>query len=179
MHPLLDPREPPDAADTIVVESTYGNRPHVPDGPDVLGEAIRRTVSRGGSVLIPAFAVDRTELVLLELARLARAGEIPRVPVFLDSPMALAALDIYRAAFDAGRLALPAEPDPFDPGDLRVARTAQESALLNDPSVPCIIVSASGMATGGRVVHHFEIATPRPAEHGHPRGLSGSRDPRA
>ena len=161
-HPLLDPPAPPDAADTIVVESTYGNRRQVADDPDALGEVIRRTVRRGGSVLIPAFAVDRTELVLLELARLTRAGEIPRVPVFLDSPMALAALDIYRTALAAGRLALPTRPDPFDPGELRFARTAQESAELNDPAVPCVIVSASGMATGGRVVHHLRTQLPDP-----------------
>jgi metallo-beta-lactamase family protein len=113
-------------------------------------------------VLIPAFAVDRTEVVLHALARLRREAAIPDVPVHVDSPMALAALDIYRRAVEAGaddvRDDLP--PDPFDLGDVRLAATVEESMELNEPRQPCIIVSASGMASGGRVVHHLAHLAP-------------------
>ncbi len=149
-HPLVAPREDPPAADVVVVESTYGDRSH-PAGSTVLADAVRRTIGRGGTVLIPAFAVDRTELVLLELGRSIEAGRIPDVPVFVDSPMALAALDVYRGALgSAGRamdLGIP---------DLRPVPTAQGSQELNRPRTPCVIVSASGMATGGRIVHHLK-----------------------
>ena len=160
-HPLLRPREAPPAADTVVIESTYGNRSH-PDDMDheVLADAVRRTVERGGSVLVPAFAVDRTELVLLAVARLMSAGRIPPVPVFVDSPMALSALAIY------GRPELSAEllPGAFDEiariPRLHTARTPEESARLNSPAEPSIVISASGMASGGRVVHHLRTMLP-------------------
>jgi metallo-beta-lactamase family protein len=163
-HPLLLPPDPPPRSDTVVVESTYGDRTHPSPDPTELADAVCRTVERGGVVLIPAFAVDRTELVLLSLRRLMAAGRIPRVPVFLDSPMATAALDVYRRALAAPdpeiRPDVRGRGDIFDPGDLRVARTAIESERLNRPSSPCIIVSASGMATGGRVVHHLRHQLP-------------------
>jgi metallo-beta-lactamase family protein len=106
--------------------------------------------------------------VLIALARLMRAGEIPHVPVFVDSPMALAALRVYREAMSAADPQLRPEiveryrrgDDPFDTGDLRVARTAEESMRLNEPGMPCVIVSSSGMATGGRVVHHLKHLLP-------------------
>ena len=167
-HPLLVPPAPPPAASAIMIESTYGDRrhPHTDDTP--LVDAVRRTLDRGGSVVIPAFAVDRTEIVLLSLRSAMRAGLLPVVPVFLDSPMALAALRVYREALSAAdpevRPALVEQAraghDPFDPGDLREAATAAESIRLNQPDQPCIIVSASGMASGGRVVHHLAHLLP-------------------
>ncbi|QBR91406.1 MBL fold metallo-hydrolase RNA specificity domain-containing protein [Nocardioides euryhalodurans] len=163
-HPLLRPPADPPRVDTIVVESTYGDRTHPTPDPSILADAVRRTVERGGSVLIPAFAVDRTELVLLELRRLMEAGDIPRVPVFVDSPMALAALDVYRRALTSGSEQLRPEilgrRDVFDAGDLRVTRTVEESRQLNRPAYPSIVVSASGMAAGGRVVHHLAEQLP-------------------
>lgn len=163
-HPLLRPPLPPPAVSVIVIESTYGNRVHAADEPDVLADAIRRTVGRGGSVLIPAFAVDRTELVLLELYRLMSAGEIPRVPVFLDSPMALAALEVYRAAVVAGSPQLRPEATELlaalDLLRVRGVPDAAGSMRLNRPGSPCIVVSASGMATGGRVIHHLAHQLP-------------------
>jgi len=157
-HPLLLAREAPPAARTVVIESTYGDRAHPVDGApthEILADAIRRTVQRGGSVLIPAFAVDRTELVLHALSKLAAAGEIPSIPVYVDSPMALAALDVYRgqAARQDLRADLPARL--VDLANLHTAHSAQESMQLNEPRTPSIIISASGMATGGRVVHHL------------------------
>ncbi len=164
-HPLLRAPEPPAGADVLVLESTYGDRAHPPRTSTLPG-AIRRTVARGGVVLIPAFAVDRTEVLLMELKRLMGAGEAPRVPVFVDSPMALAALEIYRTAVRVGapdvRPDLAGTDDLFDPGDLREVRSVEESKRLNDPQHPCIIVSASGMATGGRVVHHLAGLLPDP-----------------
>lgn len=165
VHPLLRPPAEPGPADTVVVESTYGDRRHVPQEPGLLGATIRRTVGRGGSVLIPAFAVDRTELVLMELRRLVQAGEIPRLHVYVDSPMALAALAAYRRAIVGGSSQIGADVDPealFEAGDLHAVRTPEESARLNQPPYPCIVISASGMGAGGRVVHHLAHQLPDP-----------------
>lgn len=155
-HELVPDREPPPAVDTVVVESTYGDRQHPPATSSALADAVRRTIGRGGSVLVPAFAVDRTELVLLALGRLMRDGGIPTVPVYVDSPMALATLDVYRSSLGA------AMPKDLGVPDLRRATTAQESARLNSPDRPCIVVSASGMAAGGRVTHHLAHQLPDP-----------------
>jgi metallo-beta-lactamase family protein len=116
-------------------------------------------------VLVPAFAVDRTELVLLELDRLRRAGRIPDVPLYVDSPMALEALEVYRrATHDPGTLlrAGRAGRDLLDIAGVRAVRDAGESARLNQPAYPCILISASGMASGGRVVHHLRHQLPDP-----------------
>lgn len=169
-HPLLLPAQPPPAAGTLVVESTYGDRTHPEPDDRPLRDAVRRTLDRGGVVVVPAFAVDRTEAILVELGRLMRTGRLPAVPVFVDSPMALAALRVYREALCAGDPQLRPElvaaaragRDLFDPGDLREATTVAESVLLNHPSMPCIVVSASGMASGGRVVHHLAHLLPDP-----------------
>ena len=157
-HPLLLAREAPPAARTVVIESTYGDRAHPVDGaPDheVLAAAIRRTVRRGGSVIIPAFAVDRTELVLHALSQLVAAGQIPAVPVYVDSPMALAALDVYRSQKVRQDLRPDLPAHLVDLPNLHTAHSAQESMHLNNPETPSVIISASGMATGGRVVHHL------------------------
>jgi metallo-beta-lactamase family protein len=165
-HPILNPPAPPPDADVVLVESTYGDRGHEDPG-EVLADAVRRTVARGGSVVIPAFAVDRTEILLHELSRLIRSGAIPDVPVYVDSPMALAALSLYREAIKARSEEIRAEllddgDDPFDHEYFREAHTVEESKQLNDPVSPVIIVSASGMATGGRVVHHLAGMLPDP-----------------
>jgi metallo-beta-lactamase family protein len=164
-HPLLLPPADPPVADVIVVESTYGDRTHPEPDDNLLADAVRRTVRRGGTVLVPAFAVDRTELVLLELDRLRRAGRIPAVPVYVDSPMALAALDVYRKAarHPDGRVRRgTAGQDLLRISDVHAVHDAAESARLNDPAYPCILISASGMASGGRVVHHLRHQLPDP-----------------
>ncbi|MDH5371619.1 MAG: MBL fold metallo-hydrolase, partial [Acidimicrobiia bacterium] len=101
-HPVLDPPDPPPSAGTVIMESTYGDTEHLEeDGTEQLGEVIARTAGRGGAVVIPAFAVDRTEVILMALRRLTQAGKIPEMPVFLDSPMARSALGFYvRAVVD-------------------------------------------------------------------------------
>jgi len=166
-HPLLRNPEPPPEADAILIESTYGDRRHPPASSLAAFEAaIVRTAARGGSVVIPSFAVDRTEVVLLELRRLAREGRIPSLPVYVDSPMALAALGLYRAAIAEGsdeiKPGFRGDGDPFDPGRLLEAHDITESRAINDQRFPCIIISASGMATGGRVLHHLANRLPDP-----------------
>ena len=162
-HPVLFPRARPPAAHTVVIESTYGDRnhPEVDPGHHVMADAIRRTIRRGGSIVIPAFAVDRTEIVLLAIADLVESGAVPDVPVWVDSPMALAALEIYRDPAHASEV----RPEALDRlrrlSGLRTAHTAEESIRLNNPGTPCIIVSASGMASGGRVVHHLRYLLPQ------------------
>jgi metallo-beta-lactamase family protein len=159
-HPILCPPAPVPDVDVALVESTYGDRDHDDQASrEVFRDAILRTARRGGTVLIPAFAVDRTEVVLLEIKRLIEAGEIPDLPVFTDSPMALAALDVYRAAIARGGAEIQPgfvrHEDPFDPGRLTEIRDVAASKQLNEQRFPSIIISASGMATGGRVLHHL------------------------
>ena len=160
-HPVLRPRDEPPVARTVVLEATYGDRVHADTEREheKLAAAVRRTVERGGTVVIPAFAVDRTELVLLTLADLTARGEIPDVPIHVDSPMALQALAVYREAAFADEL-LADRVDAIEAlGHVSAARTASESRRL-DESGPSIIISASGMATGGRVVHHLRSLLP-------------------
>ena len=162
-HPLLRGPEELSPVDHVVVESTYGDRRHQPGRTDELGAVLRRVLGRGGVALVPAFAVDRTPLLLHEIRALVAAGRVPDVPVFVDSPMALKALDVYRSALgvDEYRPEVLAEANPFDPGRLALVHAPQESEKLNDPHHPCIVVSASGMAEGGRVLHHLEHQLPR------------------
>jgi len=164
-HPVLRPPAPIGAADVVVMESTYGNRLHDDAGAvERFRDAVVRTVARGGTVLIPAFAVDRTEVVLYHLRRLVLAGEIPAVPVYVDSPMALRALTTYREAVDRRdpeiQAGLGADGDPFDAGQVTEIHDAQQSMDLAALRTPAIIVSAAGMATGGRVVHHLARLLP-------------------
>ncbi|MFD0377576.1 MBL fold metallo-hydrolase RNA specificity domain-containing protein [Streptomyces sp. NPDC127112] len=168
-HPLLLPPEPFTGADALLMESTYGNRRHDHEtARREFASVITRALSRSGTVVIPAFAIDRTEVVLHELAALRDDGTLPRhVPVYVDSPMALAALDVYRDAvrshapelrpeiIAAGEAAI--SPDPF-----LAARTVQESIDINGATGPAIIVSSAGMATGGRVLHHLHRILPDP-----------------
>ncbi|MGZ6205709.1 MAG: MBL fold metallo-hydrolase RNA specificity domain-containing protein [Candidatus Binataceae bacterium] len=167
-HPLLRAPEPPAAADVIVIESTYGDRRHDDDASLALFEqALARTIARGGITIIPSFAVDRTEVVLFHLDRLVRARRIPAVPVYVDSPMASAALKLYRAAAECGdeemRPEVAASSEAFDSGSVTEVRTVEESIALNALAGPAIIISASGMATGGRVLHHLTHRLPDPA----------------
>lgn len=167
-HPILCPPSPIGRADVVVMESTYGNRFHDDaDAVDRFGSAISKTVARGGTVLIPAFAVDRTEVVLFHLRRMVEAGSVPDVPIYVDSPMALNALAVYRRAIAepsadiATDVALAARnSDLFDGGRVTEVRDVEDSKALADLHGPMIIVSASGMATGGRVVHHLRRLLP-------------------
>jgi len=166
-HPLLRSPAPAPAADWMLVESTYGDRSHDDAHVlDALADAVSATARRGGVVVIPAFAVDRTELVLFQLRALEAAGRIPRLPVFVDSPMALAALRVYRRALAEGwdevEPALRGRDEMLDPGELHEVREPRESRALCEAAGPFIVISASGMATGGRVLHHLAERLPDP-----------------
>ncbi|MCL4747909.1 MAG: MBL fold metallo-hydrolase [Burkholderiaceae bacterium] len=149
------------SADTLIVESTYGDRRHAPDdASEHIAATVRDTAARGGTVLIPSFAIGRAQTVMLALFRLKQRGEIPDLPVFLDSPMAINATELYRKYRAMHRLSL---------ADVRgmcsvakLVRTADESKSLATLRVPSVIISASGMATGGRVLHHLKRLAPDP-----------------
>lgn len=154
--------------DVILTESTYGDREHVAPTTD-FEKCINETVALGGSILIPAFAVDRTEIILMKIRELMEEGKIPRIPVYADSPMALKALDYYRDAINTESKEIRPEviakwknKDPFDSGTLVELHSVDESKTINNPTQPCIIISASGMGTGGRVVHHLRQMLPNP-----------------
>lgn len=166
-HPVLRPRDEPPGSPFVLVESTYGDREH-PDAQgmehEAMAAAIRRTIARGGSVLVPAFAIDRTENVLKALTELREAGRIPKdVPIYVNSPMAVAALAVYREAEGRGELREDIQPeDFFNLPTLREITDPDDSKRLNHPDDPSIIISSSGMATGGRVLHHLEAMLPDP-----------------
>src|SRR5271157_5914850 len=159
-HPLLRPPSPIPAVNVVVVESTYGDRLH--DDVESLRrfeEAIVRTAARGGVIVIPSFAVDRTEVILFNIRSLAQAGRIPDLPVYVDSPMALASLRVYKDAIASRspevRDDVAGHPEVLDSGQLTEVKTVEDSIALNFQTGPMIIISASGMATGGRVLHHL------------------------
>ena len=163
-HPVLRAREIPGGAPMVLIESTYGDREHPePAGEthEELADAIRRTINRGGSVLIPAFAVDRTELVLKTLGEMRKEGRIPEVPIFVNSPMGIRALQVYQDADGELREDLSAH-EFADLANVHEVLSQEDSMKLNNPKWPCIIISSSGMATGGRVVHHLERMLPDP-----------------
>lgn len=152
-------------ADVLLVESTYGNRLHPTEDVQArLGEIVRATVRRGGSVLLPSFAVGRAQALLLVLQRLKAAGEIPtELPIFLDSPMAIAATTLYEK--HRRLLRVPTREMQTLCDGVRLVGKAKESEKITNPRWPCVIISASGMATGGRVLHHLEAMAPNPRHH--------------
>jgi metallo-beta-lactamase family protein len=148
-------------ADYLLVESTYGNRVHSTEDPETaLADVIGRTAARGGSVVIPAFAVGRTQTLLYHLQQIKAARRIPDIPVYVDSPMAIDASDVF--CNHAGEHRLSAAQCRTACAVAQYVRSVEDSkALDRDPS-PKVIVSASGMATGGRVVHHLKHYAPDP-----------------
>lgn len=151
--------QPPEPADYVVIESTYGNRLHPEvDTLRALAEVVNRTAARGGMLVIPAFAVGRAQTILHGLHLLKLARRIPDMPVFLNSPMAADATRIYRRHLDEHRLS--AEQCAAMSHEATVVNTVAESKRLNALRYPSIIVSASGMATGGRVLHHLKAYAP-------------------
>jgi metallo-beta-lactamase family protein len=164
-HPVIREPERRPEAEVIVVESTYGDRRHNDTGCLALfRDAIVRTGERGGVIIIPAFAVDRTEVILFYLRQLQLEKRIPDMPIYVDSPMALAGLKVYEDAIAAGHPSIRSEiagrPEVLKPRGLVEIKSAEESKALNDLDGPMIIIAASGMATGGRVLHHLERRLP-------------------
>jgi metallo-beta-lactamase family protein len=157
--PVMRAPVPPPPADVLVTESTYGGRLHAAtDVLEELGAIVERTLGRGGTLLIPSFAVGRTQTVLHLLDRLRVAGRLPDVPVYLNSPMAIDATELMLASRHEHRLS-PAECERLREG-VSFARTTEESKALMGRHGPMIVVSASGMATGGRVLHHLGEVLP-------------------
>ena len=157
--PLMPAPARVETADVLLVESTYGDRRH--DGRDageVLADVIGRTAARGGTVLVPAFAVGRTQALLWHLWRLKQARRIPDLPIFLDSPMAQDATDIFVRHHDLHRLSATEARAAF--GIARYVNDAEESKALAANAMLKVIISASGMATGGRVLHHLKVYAP-------------------
>ncbi len=156
---VMQPPMAPPAADIVVTESTYGNRLHADADPaSELADVVRRTLGRGGSVVIPSFAVGRAQTVLTLLADLMADGSIPEVPVHLNSPMSISATEIFVRHHDLHRLSA-AECERLRSG-VEFVRTVEESKLLTSSRGPRIVVTASGMATGGRVLHHLRHLAP-------------------
>lgn len=157
--PLMRPPAPLEACSVLVTESTYGDRRHPEDDPErALGDVIRRVAKRGGVVMIPAFAVGRTETVLLHLSRLRDREEIPDIPIYLNSPMAVDVAGIYERYPEEHRLDAQ-ELERMYSIATRV-RTIDDSKLLNLRGGPMILISASGMITGGRILHHLRAYGP-------------------
>jgi len=159
--PIMRPPEVVTEVDHLVVESTYGNRTHAAANvQDVLAEIITRTAAKGGSVVIPAFTVGRAQLVLYHLYHLKAAKRIADLPIFLDSPMAIDAGNIFRAHPNDHRLSATEASDIC--AVARQTQTSDESKAIDRNHVPSVILSASGMATGGRVLHHLRVFAPDP-----------------
>jgi len=165
---IQDPDEAP-AADYLIMESTYGNRLHQPPGPvkQKLAQLVKRVAARGGRIIVPAFAVERTQQLVMLLHQLSDENLIPDLPMFVDSPLASKVTEVFRkhtedwdqeisGAFQKG-------VDPFGWDRLRYTQTVQESKALNDLHVPFIVMSASGMCEAGRILHHLKngIEDPR------------------
>jgi metallo-beta-lactamase family protein len=154
-------------ADVLVMESTYGNRNHPKDDPrPKLAEIIRQTVQRGGSVVVPAFAVERTQKFLFILKELMESGQLPRIPVYCDSPMAIKAVEVFlkheeECSDDTCRL-IRQYGSPLKWPGFTFALTSDESKKINATPFPAIIVSSSGMVTGGRILHHLMQRLPDP-----------------
>ncbi len=165
--PILKDPEKIDHATTVIAESTYGDRAHGTVTPmDALAKAVNDVSARGGVIVIPAFAVGRTQEILYHLSNLEAANRIPRLPVFVDSPMACDATPIYLSHPEEHDLDMQAIIDrgetPLATALTRFTRSPMQSRAINDLKGPGIIISASGMATAGRVLHHLKLRLPDP-----------------
>lgn len=159
---LKEPTTPASNADVLICESTYGDREHQDGNPEeLLAQIVNRVVKRGGSIVIPAFAIGRTQTFMYYLRRLEDQQRIPRIPVYVDSPMALSATELYIKHKEDHDLEFAREEgsdgkgDPLNVHEFHLTRSAEESKAINKVKTPCIIISASGMVSGGRVLHHM------------------------
>ncbi len=167
--PIIRDPQPPPQADYLILESTYGDRLHQDLGPvkDRLADTIVRTTARGGKIIVPAFAVGRTQQLIVLLHELTLEKRIPAVPVFVDSPLAVNVTEVFRRHPDCydeeTRRLLESTDDPFGFARLRYIRSAEESKALNDLRGPMVVISASGMCEAGRILHHLRnsVGDPR------------------
>lgn len=159
--PFMSPPAPLPAADYLVVESTYGDRRHPKPLPEVeLAAIVNETAARGGVVVIPAFAVGRAQHLLYLMAQLIRQGSIPKLPIFLDSPMAIDATAIFRKHAAEHRLSRREVEEMCSAA--HYATSTDDSKAIDASAGPMVVISASGMATGGRVLHHLKRFLPEP-----------------
>jgi metallo-beta-lactamase family protein len=162
-QPIIFDPTPVQIADYVVMESTYGNRLHKGteehSGKDQLRKIINDTARRGGTVLIPSFAVGRAQELLYILRELEEENSIPSLPVYVDSPMAVSAFEIFAKHSEEHDIEMSQLEkkgvNPLHTRNLQFVRTVEESKKINDHSFPSIIISANGMATGGRILHHL------------------------
>ncbi len=157
---VRNPEPPTGPVDTLVVEATYADRQHesFDDAEARLGSAVRRTAARGGKVLIPAFAVGRAQELIYSLHRLFRGDQIPQVPIYVDSPLAIDITTVFRMhpeVFDRREKMIETTSELFDFPLLRYARDVSQSKALNSDHGPAVIIAASGMAESGRILHHL------------------------
>src|ERR1700722_3176164 len=164
--PILNDPVSPTRADYLLCESTHGDRDH-PAGSveDALAAVINRVSGRGGTVVVPAFAVGRTQLLMYYVRKLQAEKRIPHLPVYVDSPMAIKVTQLYghhAEDYDAdyARIFQQGKGDPLNVHQVHLTSTPQESMQINNVTAPCIIISASGMATGGRILHHLAHRLP-------------------
>ncbi len=159
--PILRDPNPPVGADVVILESTYGDRDHAPveGARDMLAAVVRETAARGGKLLIPAFAVGRTQEIVYDLHVLAREGKIPEIPIYIDSPLAIDATTVFAMhpeVFDQTEDLIRKVNDLFHFTLVRYTRETSESKALNTQHGPMVIIAASGMMEAGRIVHHLE-----------------------
>jgi metallo-beta-lactamase family protein len=158
--PIIRDPQPPDGADVVILESTYGNRDHesVEGAREHLARVVRETAARGGRIMIPAFAVGRTQEIVYDLHALRLAGKIPALPIFIDSPLAIDATTVFAEhpeVFDQSENLVATVDNLFDFERVQYTRKVEESKHLNTINTPIIIIAASGMAETGRIVHHL------------------------
>lgn len=156
-----------ETADLVVMESTYGNRAHPKEDPlPELAELINTAVKRGGSVIVPAFAIERTQKFVFILKHLMESGGVPRIPVFCDSPMAIKAVEIFlkhdEEYSEETREMIRKYGSPLQWPGFNFASTPEESKRINNAAMPVIVISSSGMVTGGRILHHLAQRLPDP-----------------
>ncbi len=159
--PLLRNPETVEGVDFLLTESTYGDRQH-PDlarADERLGEIVRKTIERGGRVYIPTFALERAQEVLFALERLHERSKVPRVPIYIDSPLAVAITEIYKLHPESlesdVHVRILERNDPFSPPGLRYVSDIESSKALQASGEPCIVIAGSGMCEGGRILHHL------------------------
>jgi metallo-beta-lactamase family protein len=165
-QPILKNPATPPRCDVLLCESTYGDREHPSDSPeDALADVVNRVAKRGGVIVIPAFAVGRTQTIMYIIRELENANRIPGLPVFVDSPMAISVTGLYLRHHEDHDLIFTKEENdgnPLDAHTVHYMRTVEDSKKINDVKIPAIIISASGMATGGRILHHLAQRAPDP-----------------
>jgi metallo-beta-lactamase family protein len=165
--PIIRDPQPPNGADAVIMESTYGDRDHPPaeDMRARLGAIVRETAARGGRIIIPAFAVGRTQEIVYDLHALTRQQEIPAIPIYIDSPLAIDATGVFAMhpdAFDHSENLVASVNDLFHFDQVHYTRDASDSKALNTQVGPMVVIAASGMCESGRILHHLTHGAPDP-----------------